>query len=203
MKLTEQLNEAAIWLSNMQQTVPFVLGLLGVVWGISILNFLVKNRLNILGIYPRRVFGLIGIPFSPFLHGNFNHLFFNSIPLFLLANFVLLSGKETFFLVSAWIILISGLLTWLFARPGFHIGASSLIMGYWSYVLTMAVFEKSAGALVVGAITLYYLGGLFFSLFPREVKVSWEGHLFGVIAGIATVFIVQGHYFSYLLRSFG
>lgn len=201
MNLTEQAREAALWLSNMQQTVPYVFGLLAIVWGVSILNFILKNRLNILGIYPRRIVGLIGIPFSPFLHGNFNHLFFNSIPLFLLANFVLLSGKETFFLVSAWIILISGMLTWLFARSGFHIGASSLIMGYWGYILTRAVFEKSAGAVVVGAITLYYLGGLFFSLFPREVKVSWEGHLFGVIAGIATVFILQGDYFSHALRS--
>jgi membrane associated rhomboid family serine protease len=195
MNLTSWINDATQALTAMRQTVPFVLGWMAVVWGFSILNFITKNKLSILGIYPRRAAGLIGIPFSPFLHGDFNHLFFNSIPLFILANFVLLSGKTLFYEVSALIIVISGLLTWLFARPGFHIGASSLIMGYWSYVLTLAIYEQSAGAIIVGVVTLYYLGGLFFSLFPSEVKVSWEGHLFGVIAGIGAVFIVEYNLF--------
>ena len=61
---------------------PFMGYILLVMWAVNIFNWVLGSPLNILGIYPRSLFGLIGIIFAPILHGNFNHLFFNSIPLF-------------------------------------------------------------------------------------------------------------------------
>ncbi|HVY53045.1 MAG TPA: rhomboid family intramembrane serine protease, partial [Gammaproteobacteria bacterium] len=74
----------------LQRNMPFVLSLLGLLYFIHFINFILGYRLNIFGIFPRRIFGLIGIPLSPFLHGHFSHLFFNSIPLFVLSSLILL-----------------------------------------------------------------------------------------------------------------
>ncbi len=155
-------------------------------WALQILNRLMGYRLNYLGIIPRSARGLFGIFFSPLLHGNATHLFLNSIPLLVLSCFVLVGGQELFWRVSLSIILISGSLIWLLGRKAIHIGASSLVMGYWGYLLINAYQHPSLMAIVLALVCLYYFGGLFFGLFPSREQVSWEGHLFGCIAGIIT-----------------
>ena len=61
----------------MQYNLLFLLKIIAIIWLVNIVNwFILGSRLNILGIYPRHVLGLIGIPCSPVLHGHFNHLFF-------------------------------------------------------------------------------------------------------------------------------
>ena len=163
--------------------------MLALIWGIYILNVAADRRLCVLGIYPRSLFGIPGIAFTPFIHADFNHVFFNSIPLFVLANLILVSGQQVFFHVTLLIILISGGLIWLFARPALHVGASALIMGYWSYLLVQSYQHPTTMSIILAIITLYYFGGLFMSIFPREKHVSWEGHLFGMIAGFVVAFI--------------
>lgn len=163
--------------------------LVGVLWGIHLLNVSSQYRLCRLGIIPRHPFGLIGIFFSPWLHGNFNHLFFNSIPLCVLATFVLTGGMTHFAYVTAFITLVSGFLLWLVGRPGVHIGASGLIMGYWAYVLVSAVNHASLMTVLLALLSLYYFGGLFLSLLPGEVGVSWEGHVCGFVAGVLALFV--------------
>jgi membrane associated rhomboid family serine protease len=172
----------------LKSNMPFVLILIGALYGIHVVNFLLGYRLNILGIYPRRIWGLIGIATSPFLHGHFNHIFFNSIPLFILMSMVLLYGQDTFYCVSAIVIFIGGLGTWLFGRRGLHVGASGLIMGYWSYLLLYAYEQSSMLSVALAGVCLYYFGGFIFNLFPLEVKSSWEAHIFGFLGGITAAF---------------
>src|SRR5271155_1013926 len=117
-------------ISLMRANFQDALYIVSVFWIIHIINALLHYRLNILGIFPRHIFGLFGIPFFSFLHASFNHIFFNSIPLVILVDLVLIGGKQNFIYVSASIILISGFLTWLFGRHAIHIGASGLVMGY-------------------------------------------------------------------------
>lgn len=178
----------------MKTNLPIVIEIICLLSLIHIVNFFVKYRLNILGIYPRSLFGLFGIVFSPFLHGNFGHLFANALPLFILINFVMLFGLDNFFDVSITIILIGGLGTWLFGRKGLHIGASSVAMGYWAYLLMYSYYQQATLlSVVLAIICLYYLGGLIVNIFPTETKSSWEGHLFGLIAGG-----IAAYYNSYL-----
>jgi membrane associated rhomboid family serine protease len=172
----------------MQLHMSLVLSLIALLWGIQLVNYLLGYRLNILGIYPRNIFGLFGIVCSPFLHGNASHLFFNTIPLFLLLNLMLTFGVHVFYEVSAFIIVVSGALVWLFGRKGFHVGASGLIMGYLAFVLTQAYFSQSPFGLILGALGIYYCGGLLLNLLPQEVRTSWEGHVFGFLAGILSYF---------------
>lgn len=185
--LADQFEQAA---QALQYNLPFVLSVIGSLYLIHMVNFILGYRLNIFGIYPRKWYGLPGIFISPFLHGNFNHLFFNSIPLFALISFLMLYGASTFYSVTFIIILLGGAATWLFGRPGIHIGASGVIMGYWSYLLLYAYEEPTLLSIGLAIVCLYYFGGLLFNLFPLEVKTSWEAHVAGFAAGIATYFIL-------------
>jgi len=171
-----------------QANLPFVLEILGCLWAILILNFVLGHRLFILGLYPRKIMGIPGIVFSPFLHGNFNHLFFNSIPLFVLANLVLFGGMPNFICVTTTIILLSGIGTWLVGRKGVHVGASGVIMGYWSYLLLNGYRQGTGFTIALALICVYYFGSMVLNLFPEDAKSSWEMHAFGFAAGLAATY---------------
>ena len=175
--------------TTIQNNLELLLGIVLILWVLQIVNALLRYRLNYLGLLPRTPRGLVGIPISPFLHGNANHLFLNTIPLVVFACFILVGGRDLFFKVTITIILLSGILIWLFGRRAIHIGASSLIMGYWGYLLVNAYHQPTLMTIVLAAVSIYYFGGLFFGLFPTKQEISWEGHLLGCIAGIMTNYL--------------
>lgn len=184
--LIDQLNTSVLLL---QKNTPFMLFFIAGLWCIHLINWMLGGRLIILGVYPRKWFSMLGIFFYPFIHSNFNHLFFNSIPLFILGSFVLLLGYPTFYCVSITIIVLSGLTTWLLGRGGFHIGASGLIMGYWAFLLINAYFQElSVLSIAPALICVYYFGGFLFHLFPTDIKTSFEAHLFGALGGVAAFY---------------
>ncbi|MBP9723013.1 MAG: rhomboid family intramembrane serine protease [Gammaproteobacteria bacterium] len=169
----------------------FTLGVLGFLFLLNVINNIMGGWLNILGIIPRNIFGLIGIICSPFLHGNFNHLFFNAIPLFFLMNMILIYGYKVFIIVTGIIVVISGSLTWLFGRYAIHLGASGVILGYFGFLVISAYLAPSFLTLMLLILTLYYFGGLVASLIPvKSDGISVEGHIFGFIAGIASFYLL-------------
>ncbi len=139
-----------------------------------------------LGIQPRHFYGLPGIFFAPFIHLNFNHLFFNTIPLIVLSDFILMNGLDYFLTVSLSITVMSGFLIWCFAKPGIHLGASAVITGYWALLVCNIYQQGTIMAIFLGVICFYYFAGIFLGVFPSRKGVSWEGHLFGLLAGITT-----------------
>lgn len=176
--------------AQLKQDLPITVGFIAILFGIQLINWMLGYRLNFLGIWPRKIFGWIGIPFSPFLHGNFTHLILNSVPLFIFSNLIILGGPPVFYSVSAEIILLSGLLIWLFGRCGVHIGASALIMGYLGYILIGIYHKPTPLSFIVGLACLFYFSGMFSNLLPQQDKrISWEGHVFGFAAGIAIAFL--------------
>ena len=48
-------------------------------WAFNIVNWVLGSPLNIFGIYPRHIFGLLGIIFSPILHKNFSQEFLKEL----------------------------------------------------------------------------------------------------------------------------
>lgn len=159
-------------------------------WVVFFINNLTGKRLLMLGIYPRHAIGLPGIFFAPFLHVNFNHIFFNSIPLVVLSNFLLINGLPYFLKVTFLIIILSGILIWCFAKPGLHVGASAVITGYWALLVSDIYHQGTLTAIILGIISVYYFAGIFLGIFPSKKGVSWEGHLFGLLAGIATSYLM-------------
>lgn len=171
-----------------KQNLVLSLELVAIFWVIHFVNLLVGMRLNAFGILPRKSQGLIGIVASPFLHGNLEHLFFNSIAVFILFDLMLIYGLPVFLFASAIIILVCGVLVWLFARPGIHVGASGLMMGYWMFLLVNAYYQHTAMAFILAILCLYYLAAMGLSLIPGDAATSWEAHIFGALGGVLAVF---------------
>jgi membrane associated rhomboid family serine protease len=167
---------------------PFMGKLLLGLWAFNLINWLCKSKLNELGIYPRSASGLLGIIFSPFLHGDFNHLFFNTIPLFVLGMFILALGQSEFIAVSVLIALLEGILVWLFGRKYLHIGASGVISGYFGFVLGLAYFYPTIISLVLAFVAIYYFGSIIAGIIPTSSLISWECHLAGLLAGLAVMY---------------
>lgn len=172
--------------ANIKNNAPDVLRVIGALWLIQGLNTIVGNKLCVLGVIPRRIYGLMGIIWSPFIHHGFSHVFFNSIPLFILLSSILIFGVPAAICITVMIVLLSGLGVWLFGRNAIHVGASGVIMGYMGYVLYGAYYTSSVSSVVVGVLCFYYLGSILFSIIPTDESASWEGHLFGLLSGIFT-----------------
>ena len=166
------------------QQIPLLLGCVALLWGIECINALLNHRLNRWGILPRTLTGLVGIPLSPFLHGSFAHLILNTVPLVTLGSFVAFYGTRLFLAVSLWIMLLSGAALWLLGRPAYHVGASSVLFGYFGYLVARGWYERSVTALLVALLTLGLYGGMVWGVLPTRFYISWEGHLFGLLAGV-------------------
>lgn len=179
-----------ITINSIQHNLPTVLHLIILLVIIHFINWLLSYRLRILGIFPRRVYGLPGIFLSPFIHADFGHLFFNLLPFFILSNLLLIAGRPTFICASLLIMLIGGTLTWIFGKRGVHIGASGVIMGYLGYLLISAYHQPSFESIGIAIVCLYYFASLLLSIVPGgEKSVSWEGHLFGLLSGFAANYL--------------
>jgi membrane associated rhomboid family serine protease len=172
-----------MWARRRQQ-IALMLGCVTLLWIIECVNALLDHRLNRWGILPRTLAGLGGIPFSPFLHGSFAHLSLNTVPLVTLGGFVVLQGTRLFRTVSLWLILLSGAALWLLGRSAYHVGASSVLFGYFGYLVARGWYERSVTALLVALLTLGLYGGIVGGLLPTRPSISWEGHLFGLLAGV-------------------
>lgn len=188
--LNDLLESLNFIISQTQNNFPTLGIMVLILWGIFFITR-VDNRLLYLGIIPRRIYGLLGILLAPLLHANFNHLFFNTIPLIVLSDFLLLNGLNYFLVVTLIITLFSGLLIWCFAKQGLHIGASAVITGYWGVLIVNVYQQGTITAIILGAVSVYYFMGILYGVFPGDKGVSWQGHLFGLIAGLTTGYLIQ------------
>lgn len=157
---------------------------IGILWAVYFIDWVVPIDFTQWGLEPRRLVGLIGIPTMPFLHGSFAHLLSNSVPLFVLL--VLLAGSraDTILVVCA-IVLWGGALLWLLGRSTIHVGASGLVYGLVAFLILSGFLEKRVVPLIVALLVGFFYGTtLIWGVLPTVKEgVSWEGHLFGAIAG--------------------
>jgi membrane associated rhomboid family serine protease len=168
----------------MKSGIYWISGLVLLVWMVELANMALGHRLDEWGILPRTSRGLIGIPLSPFLHGGFGHVFSNTLPFVLLGGVVMMRGKRLFLKLSTLIVFLGGGLLWALGRPSYHVGASMLIFGYFGYLLARGWYERSLGSIAIALAVLMLYGGALLGLFPTETQISWEGHVFGFLAGI-------------------
>ncbi len=169
----------------------WLVGALALMWAIEIADTVILGEwLQSGGIHPRRLDGLDGIVWAPFLHSNFGHLLGNSLPFVVLGALVAFRGARVWLTVTVIVVVFGGAATWLLARSGNHIGASGLVFGYLGYLLGAAWFERSVQAIVLAAVAGFLYWGLVFGLLPTG-QVSWEGHLFGAVAGFAAAKLIR------------
>lgn len=168
------------------KSIKISLGLVALLWIITVADFLIPLDFTRLGIYPRTFFGLVGIVFSPFLHTGFHHVASNSIPLLILMT-VMLSFYQTVAFESVfYMILFTDVLVWMLARPAYHVGASGLVYSLAAFLIAAGFFKRKAmSAFIAAAVALLY-GGLVWGAVPGLVDwyISWEAHFFGATTGV-------------------
>ena len=145
------------------------------------------------GVSPRTLSGLKGILFSPFIHADFNHIANNSFPIFILSSLIFYFYKPIAWPAILWIFIISGIWLWVGGRnsdsiPNYHFGASTLIYGFSTFLFFSGVFRKHKQLMVVSALVVFLYGSIMWGIFPFKSEISWEGHLFGALAGLLVAF---------------
>jgi membrane associated rhomboid family serine protease len=152
---------------------------------------LMNNALNNLGIRPRNILGLQGILFAPFLHGSWRHLISNTFPLVILSWLIMARDRSEWIGVTVLTAIASGLGTWLFGgATTIHIGASGVVFGYFGFLVARAYFERSFGSIAICLLVLALFSGMIWGILPVQVGISWEGHLFGLLGGIAAAWTI-------------
>jgi membrane associated rhomboid family serine protease len=143
------------------------------------------------GIVPRTESGLEGILWAPLLHGGFAHLIANTLPFLIFGFLVLANGFGRFVLVTALIWAISGLGVWLVAPAGtVTIGMSGVIFGWLTYLLVRGFFARSGTQILLAVVLFLFWGGILLGVLPGQPQVSWQGHLFGALAGVFAASLV-------------
>ncbi len=178
--------------STIRDELGAVVAFVGVVWAVFVLDcFLPLERL---GLEPRRLTGLLGIGSMTFLHADLGHLLKNTVPLLILLALLAGSQAQSWRIVTL-ILVLGGALLWLVGRPGIHIGASLLISGLTAFLIASGLFFEKRPVSMAIALVVGFLYGIpvVLSLIPRfssTTRVSWDGHLCGVIAGVIVAFVL-------------
>ena len=156
----------------------------GILWLVYFIDMVFPGSFNEHGIVPRTREGFWGIFFAPFLHANFQHLLSNSGPLLVLTFVLLVFYENLAFQVWTTSIFLGGFLVWIFGREATHIGASGLIFSLIGFLLGSGLFRGSFKSLFIAVAIFFLYGGILWGVLPNQEGVSWEGHLFGAIAGV-------------------
>ena len=121
------------------------------------------------------------------------HLIANSIPLFIFLTALNLFYRREALKVLSFIWIVGGFWLWVFARENYHIGASGLVFGLFSFLFVSGILSKKRELLAFSLLIWFLYAGTLWGILPIKDGVSWEGHLIGLIAGIAAAF----YYFYY------
>ena len=170
-----------------------VVVLIAVMYAVEVVDIVLGGRLDGLGVEPRELDGLTGVALAPLLHSGFGHLLANTVPFAVLGLIIALGGLRRVVDVIAIVALVSGLATWLIGpEQTVHLGASGLVFGFATYVISRGVFTRRPWHIVGGIlVAVIYGASTLIGLLPRE-GVSWQMHLFGAIGGVLAARLLSG-----------
>ncbi|AYO56728.1 rhomboid family intramembrane serine protease [Chryseobacterium sp. 6424] len=180
---------AVMWLGFVLQSLGFISGCSG-------------------AIIPLHPDGLKGILFSPFLHGNVEHIFGNSVPVFvlvfLLFQFYPFIARKVFFL--GWF--SSLFLVWLLPPINIFtgnydfvciIGASGIVYVLAFFIFFSGLFRWNMKLFSVSMVVALYYGSLVWGILPEEFfsqleepsRISWQSHLSGAVVGVILAYVFR------------
>lgn len=166
---------------------PIVIKVISVVillWIIKVLQISFSWRLGVYGVYPRELEGLIGIIFAPMIHGSFEHLFSNTLALFVLMTALFYEYPKSAKYTLLIIYFGSGLGVWIFARESYHYGASGLTHGMMFFLFLIGILRRDKPAMAIAMIVFFLYGSMVWGVLPTKEEISFESHLFGAVMGV-------------------
>jgi membrane associated rhomboid family serine protease len=152
-------------------------------WGLKLYELVLGVNLYQLGVYPRAQSGLLGIVTAPLIHGSWQHVIGNTLPIVLLGSMLIYGYPKSRFWAISGIWLLSGAGVWLFARQSYHFGASGLAHGMFFYLFVGGILRRDKRSAALLMLAFYLYGGMLLTILPRDPTVSFESHLFGAMAG--------------------
>ncbi|MEU7282819.1 rhomboid family intramembrane serine protease [Streptomyces sp. NPDC045431] len=162
-------------------------------WILEAVDMATGHALDAYGITPREAAELRDLVPAAFLHFGFAHVAANTVPLLVFGFLAALGGIRRFLAVAALIVVVDGLGVWL-VSPSYSVtaGASGLIFGLFGYLLVRGFVDRKpldiGVGLVIGAI---WGSSILLGISPTQSGVSWQGHLFGLLAGVAAAFVFR------------
>lgn len=169
------------FISSLVYPVIFVI----LIWSIELIEQSTDMEFTKWGIYPKSAEGLIGIITGPLIHSDWKHLLNNSLPMLILGSSLFYFYREVAWKVFWGVYLMGGFWTWVAARESYHIGASGVIYGLFGFLLLSGFLRRHKQLMAISFLVAFIYGSMVWGIFPMDYKVSWEGHLFGLMAGLA------------------
>src|SRR5690554_1159132 len=169
--------------------VPMLLVL--VMWIVFLVELETGLSFSKYGLKPRTLSGLLGIFTMPFLHGSWSHLLNNTVPMLILG-WALFKFYPTLAVKTLiWIYLMGGLWLWISGRSSDHIGASGVVYGLATFLFFSGWLRREKRVAALSLLVAFMYGGMWWGILPVDPGVSWEGHLWGALAGIVLAFIYR------------
>jgi len=160
------------------------LSFVGILWLVKLAEITIPVDLSSWGVFPRTAGGLVGILTSPLVHGDLKHLASNSIPLVVLGAMLFYFYRTLPMRVFIWVYVLSGFWLWLGGRESYHIGASGVVYGLTAFLFISGLLRRQNALMALSLVVIFLYGGLIWGIFPLYRMVSWEAHLFGMLAGL-------------------
>ena len=167
------------------------LGFVALLWLVHLMHWGLDLGPEPLGVRPRRIDGLPGILLAPLVHGDFGHLFANSVPLVVLGTMMLYLYPGSSLRVLPAVYVGPGVLVWLFARDSVHFGASGLVYGLAGYLLVAGLLRRDRRAVAASLLVCFVYGSLAWGVLPIQPGVSWETHLAAGVIGVLMAFALR------------
>ena len=169
--------------------------IVAVMWLVKIIEVSFGINLGRWGVMPHNPQGLLDILFLPFLHGSWEHLLSNTVPILVLGTALYYCYPSLANRVLLITYLGSGLLTWCIGNPDTtHIGASALVYGLNLFLITSGFIRGNRMLIVIALIMVFLYGSFIWGMIPSLAipqNISWEGHLSGAMIGVLLAFFLR------------
>lgn len=178
--------------SHLRNALPPALVAVLIMWLVYWADFLFIYDFHRLGVVPKQVSGLTGILFMPWIHAHSDvkHILNNSVPTFLLMTLLFYSYREIALKVFLLSWFLTGLFLWVFGanNGAHHIGMSGVIYSLAAFLFTSGVLRKYLPLQALALFIVFLYGSMIWGIFPTKERISWEGHLSGMIVGVFLAF---------------
>jgi membrane associated rhomboid family serine protease len=169
------------------EAIIYPLIVLGAIWLIYFAEQIFDINWVRFGVYPRTAQGLIGILFMPLIHApnDISHILNNSLPIVILTSALVYFYRDIAFKVLAYSWLLTGLGVWIIAedRGSFHIGISGVIYALATFIFVSGWRRKYLPLQALALFVAFLYGGMIWGVFKTSERISWEGHLSGMVIG--------------------
>ena len=170
---------------NFRLAVKISLGFVALLWLIQLLGWGMDVGPAYFGVRPRQWEGLLGILSAPLVHGGFDHLIANSLPLVILGTTMLYLYPQAAPRVLPAIYLGPGVAVWLLAQGSSHLGASGLVYGLVAYIFVAGLIRRDRRAIAASLLVSFLYGASVWGVLPIAPRTSWETHLAAALIGLA------------------